>query len=243
MSESTPTPVVEVNDVHRTVGGVTVLDGVTLAVNPATTTVVAGPNGSGKTSLLRVLVGLDRPTTGTVTRRVPPGGRGIGYLPQALRFRPTESVAETIRTYAAFVGAETATRDLLERVGLASAADRRVGDLSGGMVRLLGVAQALCGDPDALVLDEPTSGLDPRMTERVFDVVKTVAAERAVVLSTHDLGIFDDADRIVVLDDGRVAASDTPEALYAETGAADPRGLFRALVGNGAVTQTREVAE
>lgn len=236
-------PIATLDDVTRTYGGVPVLNGASLAVEPGVTAVV-GPNGSGKSTLLGLLAGTVTPTTGTVRRPgegTENGGRAgsvkpIGYLPQRVPFREGFTARETLAFYARLVGADPDAA--LDRVGLGDAGDRRVEALSGGMKRLLGIAQATLGDPPLVVLDEPASGLDPGMRERAFRTAAETVAEsddgRAVVLSSHDLGLVDAyADDVVLLARGRVVAAGALDALCAEHEVADAAGLYRALAAGG----------
>jgi len=223
-------PVASLSDVTRTYDGVPVLESVSLAVEPGLTAVV-GPNGSGKSTLLRVLVGETEPTGGEVRHSGASGPKPIGYLPQRVPFREGFTARETLAFYARLVGDDPDAA--LERVGLGDAGERRVEALSGGMRRLLGIAQAVLGDPSLVVLDEPASGLDPGMRERAF----RAAAERAdgdtgVVISSHALDLVDDhADRIVILRRGEVAVAGPLDRLLDEHGAADARELYRVVVG------------
>ncbi|WP_435093188.1 ABC transporter ATP-binding protein [Halorubrum sp. N11] len=226
-------PVASLSDVTRTYGGVPVLESVSLAVDPGLTAVV-GPNGSGKSTLLRVLVGATEPTAGEVDLPGATGPKPIGYLPQRVPFRDGFTARETLAFYARLVDDDPDAA--LDRIGLGDAGERRVEALSGGMRRLLGIAQAVLGDPSLVVLDEPASGLDPGMRERAF----RAAAERAdgdtaVVVSSHALDLVDDhADRIVILRRGEVAAAGPLDRLLDEHGAADAKELYRVVVGEAA---------
>jgi len=214
----TTDPYLSTEDLTKSYGDVTALDGVTLEIPGTAVTGLIGPNGSGKTTLLELLLGVERPTLGTVEYSGPDAVRRFGYLPQQPAFRPGFTVAETAGFYAGLVDDDP--DKLLEAVGLSAVADRPVTGLSGGMTRLLGIAQALAGDPPVMVLDEPASGLDPAMSERIFDVIESIAAEgRAVVLSSHDLPLVErTADRLAVLESGRLRATGRPAALRERTG-------------------------
>ena len=223
-----------VDGVTRAYGGVPVLEAVSLSVEAGVTAVV-GPNGSGKSTLLGVLAGAVEPTDGTV--RYPEGGprsgsgKRVGYLPQRVPFRDGFTARETLGFYAALAGGDPDAA--LADVGLADAADKRVADLSGGMRRLLGIAQATLGDPPVVVLDEPTSGLDPEMRERAFRAAARAADDAAVVVSSHDLDLVDaHADAVVVLRRGRVAAAGPRQRLLDEHGVDDVAGLYRAVAGD-----------
>lgn len=235
MSES---PLAELVDVTRTYGGVPVLDGATVLITAGVTAVI-GPNGSGKSTLLGVLSGAVEPTAGTVryahdSHAGDGGDKRIGYLPQRVPFRDAFTARETLGFYAALVGADPEAA--LTDVGLADAGSRRVEALSGGMRRLLGIAQATLGDPTVAVLDEPTSGLDPEMRKRAFQAAAARASDdTAVVVSSHDLDLVDAyADNLVMLDRGRVVAAGPRERLLADHGVNDVRELYRVVVGDGA---------
>jgi Cu-processing system ATP-binding protein len=181
-----------------------------------------GRNGSGKTSLLRMLVGLSRPSTG----RVLLGGkeptakdwrdvrRDLGFMPERVAMFEDQTGERTLRYFARLKGTPlTDVGPLLERVGLSTAATRRVGTYSKGMLQRLNLAQALLGDPRLLVLDEPLSGLDVQGVKELFDLLGTVEG-RTVVLSSHRLPIMSRfVDRICVLRAGQIAALGTEEEL------------------------------
>ncbi|GGC61660.1 ABC transporter ATP-binding protein [Haloferax sulfurifontis] len=233
-------PAIAAADLSHAFGDVDVLDGVSLSVASGEIVALVGPNGSGKSTLLRFLARVRAPDEGTVTvASTDAGGRArVGYLPQQPGFRAGFSAADALEFYAQFVDEDVNVAEVLERVGLADAADRRVGALSGGMTRLLGLGRALVGDPAVVVLDEPASGLDPGMVERLFDIVSALAdAGVAVVLSSHNLGPVErTADRVVVLDGGRFVADDDPRAVVESVGAADLQTAFGDLVATEGVT-------
>ena len=212
-SEDSNEVIVQLEDITRSFGDLTVLDGISLEFATDEVTAIVGPNGSGKTTLLRVVAGVLGADGGS--RRVPTDTeRPIGYLPQDPRFRTQFSVGETLTYYGDLLKASVDVEASMEQVGLLDVRDRRVGQLSGGMRRLLGIAQSLLGDPPVVVLDEPTSGLDPRMREHVFDIVGDIANEATtVVLSSHDLAGATRTDYVVLLDSGTVRRAGTPREL------------------------------
>ncbi|MFC4248476.1 ABC transporter ATP-binding protein [Natribaculum luteum] len=209
-------PILEAVDVDKSYGDVPVLDEVSISISAGDVTALIGPNGSGKTTLLRALAGLHEPTAGEIRYLGPETARPIGYLPQHPAFRPGFTVRETLTFYASLVGDdEDAAMKLLKRVGLEAAADRQVEALSGGMTRLLGVAQATVGDPPVVVLDEPGSGLDPGMSVHIYDVAADLAdAGTAVLLSSHDLALVErGVDQVVLLDQGEIVQTGSPAAI------------------------------
>ncbi|MGE0677312.1 MAG: ATP-binding cassette domain-containing protein [Pseudolabrys sp.] len=183
------------SDLTVKVGAVTILDRMSLTIDPGTPTILIGPNGSGKTTLLRVLMGLQPPSTGHITW----GGRSdAAPEKRALVFqRPTmlrRSAGANLRyaLNAAGIprdGHETRIGELLHLVGLENFGRRPARRLSGGEQQRLALARALARDPAVLMLDEPAASLDPAATKAIEDVIRAVSARGVkVVMSTHNLG-------------------------------------------------------
>ena len=212
-------------------GDVTILDDASVALEAGTFVALVGPNGSGKTTTLELFAGLRSLDAGTVTRPTA-AGRTVAYLPQSPRFRPGFTAREIVEFYGSLVDDDVDADALLGRVGLAGAADRPVDDLSGGMTRLLGLAQALIGDPPVVVLDEPTSGLDPEIADHIFEAAAAMAADGRFVLTTsHDLeAVSRYADRVLLIADGGFALDGSPAALLDRTGTGSLRAAFSAAV-------------
>ena len=195
------------------------VDGVSFSIRKGEVFGLLGPNGSGKSTTIKMLLGLLRPTSGTVAimggEPSSPAVRArIGYLPEVSSFHKYLTPRETLNYYGGLFGLSTAERrkrsaELLERLGIADAADRPVGEFSKGMARRAGLAQALINDPELLVLDEPTSGLDPIGRHAVKELVKSLAAEgKTVLLSSHLLAEVEDVcNRVAILCDGKIRAS------------------------------------
>ena len=227
----TDAPILRLDAISKSFGTVEALSDVSASVPSGSVVAVVGPNWSGKTTLIRILVGDLAETSGSVAYEGPEADRPIGYLPQDPTFRPGFTAAETLSFYSSLVdGSEP--EPLLKRVGLAAAADRNVEALSGGMRQLLGIAQATVGDPPLVVLDEPASGLDPNMSANVFQTAAEMAgAGTTVLLSSHDLTLVEEtADSVIVLARGTVAASGTVEELRATFDVDSLRGVLNAVV-------------
>lgn len=170
-------------------------------------TCLVGQNGAGKSTLLNLIVGLLSPSSGSVAVQ---GGRGVGYMPQQFRMPPRATCREFL-DYAAWLhrvhagSRPEATATALEAVGLSAKADARAGELSGGMQRRLGAAQAIVHKPGVVVLDEPTSGLDPFQRASLRELIPDLAQDRLVLLATH---LVEDVRalnaRVVVLVEGGV---------------------------------------
>jgi tungstate transport system ATP-binding protein len=173
--------------------GVTILDRITLRIEAGRPTVLIGPNGSGKTSLLRTAMGLDRPTAGRVTwgglESSPPMRRSIVLQrPAMLRRSVAGNVSYALRV-ARIPRRSGRVDELLSLVGLAGLGRRPARRLSGGEQQRLALARALARDPAVLFLDEPTASLDPASTKAIEDIIRAIAASGIkIVMSTHDLG-------------------------------------------------------
>ncbi len=195
--------------------GVQALTDLTLDVPAGTIFGFLGPNGAGKTTALKVLAGLARATSGSATVNGVPvttageHRRQLGYLAQDPRFYGWMTGRETLRYVASYrgIGADRERRltELLDRVGIAEAADRRTSTYSGGMRQRLGIAQALVGRPAVILLDEPVSALDPIGRKDVLDLMRELKGETTVFYSTH---ILEDvqrvSDHVAILDHGRL---------------------------------------
>src|SRR3954451_10286385 len=232
-------------DLSKQYPGVTALAGLTLDVPAGSIYGFLGANGAGKTTAIKILAGLTRPTSGTATVAGVPLSAGddykraIGYLGQEPRFYPWMSGRETLRYVAGFYPwvadpIERRIDDALALTGIADAADRRTGTYSGGMRQRLGIAQALIGKPQGLLLDEPASALDPIGRRDVLDLMEGLRGQATIFYSTH---ILDDvqrvSDHVAILDHGRlVRAAPTKELLASFT-----RDRIRGVV-RGATPET-----
>ena len=196
------------------------VDGVDLCVDGATVFGLLGPNGSGKTTTLRCIVGLARPTSGrcVVRGRVGAVIDGQGLFPGFSGRRNLELLAALGR-----VDRRRGVDDVLARVGLVDRAADRVGTYSLGMRRRLGLAAALLCDPEVLVLDEPTNGLDPEGVRDVRELLRDLADEgRTVVVSSHALAEVQlSCDAVAVLSRGRCVASGTVSEVVAAAGGSE----------------------
>jgi ABC-2 type transport system ATP-binding protein len=192
------------------------LDALNLSVSRGEIFGLLGPNGSGKTTSIKLLLGLLWPTGGDarVLGRPPTDvavKRRIGYLPEESYFYHFLTGRETLEFYGRIFGIPRAERrrrtaEFLEMVNLSAAADRRLGEYSKGMLRRVGLAQALINDPELVILDEPTSGLDPVGTRQVKDLVLGLKAQgRTVLVSSHLLADMEDVcDRVAILHNGKL---------------------------------------
>jgi ABC-2 type transport system ATP-binding protein len=213
---------------------------------PGTITGFLGPNGAGKSTTLRMIAGLTPPTSGTSSVdgvpyvSLPNPGRVVGVMLDASAQHPGRTGRETLRLAGSLLGVPDRAADaMLDRVGLAAAGGRRVRDYSLGMRQRLGIAQALLGDPLALVLDEPANGLDPEGIRWMRHLLREFAAGGGtVLLSSHLLREVEaTADRLVVIGGGRIVAQGTLADLLGGRGVTvrglEPAGLHAALTAAG----------
>ena len=203
---------VRIAGVAKSYGRITAVADVSFALKEGETTALVGHNGAGKTTLIKLMLGLVRPSAGTVSvlGENPAAGevtarRRLGYLPENVSFNMALTGRETLAFYGRLKRvARSEIADLLERVGLTAAADRRIGSYSKGMRQRLGLAQALLGDPAVLLLDEPTTGLDPALRRSFYDIVGESRSRGAtILLSSHALTELEgQADRVIIVNRG-----------------------------------------
>ncbi|ACV22897.1 Uncharacterized ABC transporter ATP-binding protein YbhF [Slackia heliotrinireducens] len=204
------------------------VDRVSATLTPGVTGLL-GANGAGKTTLMRMVCDVLRPTGGQILL----DGRDalelgdeyralLGYLPQDFGYYPDFSALDFLRymaTLKGFGGRDGRVRSLqlLEEVGLADDARRKVKTFSGGMKQRLGIAQAMLNDPAILVLDEPTAGLDPKERVRFRNLIAGFAQDKIVILSTHIVSDVEFiANRILVMNKGAFAMDGSPEQVVAQ---------------------------
>ncbi|MGK5110894.1 ATP-binding cassette domain-containing protein [Geodermatophilus sp. CPCC 205506] len=191
------------------------VDDLTLRIEPGRVTGFLGPNGSGKTTTMRCVLGLTRPTAGTATvlgvpyRQLDHPARRVGALIDARAWHPGRTAhAHLLALAQSNALPRWRVDEVIELVGLGAVAFERVRGFSLGMGQRLGIAAALLGDPDVLILDEPVNGLDPEGIRWVRELLRGLAAEgRTVLVSSHLMSEMEDtADHLVVLGRGRLLA-------------------------------------
>ena len=226
-------PIVAIEGASKRYGSVEALSDVTLHVRRGEVLDLLGPNGSGKTTLLRMLTGYLSPTAGRLSvagfdteRQRMEARRRIGYVPESLPLYSHMRVREFLRFMAELRGlsasaANRAVGEVAEQVALTDRLRAPIRTLSRGYRQRVAIGQALVHRPDILVLDEPTNGLDPRQIIETRHLIRSLAGERTVIMSSHILGEVEKiADRVAILLRGRLlsveAMADTPnlEALF-----------------------------
>jgi lipooligosaccharide transport system ATP-binding protein len=220
-------PVVEVENLRKTFGAFTAVDGISFGVRAGECFGLLGPNGAGKTSTIRMLYGYSPPSGGRLRifgRDLVPNLRElkyrIGICQQEDNLDPDLNVFENLRVFARYFDlptdrAEAEAADLLRFFGLEGRAGSRIQELSGGMKRRLVLARSLLNSPELLILDEPTTGLDPQSRHQVWDRLEELKSRGlTILLTTH---YMEEAarlcDRLIIIDHGRVLVEGKPAEL------------------------------
>lgn len=209
--------------------------GAKIAVDRVSTTLIPGvtgllgANGAGKTTLMRMVCDVLRPTSGQILLDGTDAGTlgdeyraMLGYLPQDFGYYPDFTALDFMRYMATLKGfgnrdGQIRSMELLEEVGLASDARRKIKTFSGGMMQRLGIAQAMINDPAILVLDEPTSGLDPKERVRFRNLIAGFAQDKIVILSTHIVSDVEFiAGRILVMNNGAFVMDGAPDQVVSQ---------------------------
>ncbi|MER5358352.1 amino acid ABC transporter ATP-binding protein [Streptomyces sp. NPDC002785] len=225
-------PLIELRDVNKFYGQLHVLRDINLTVGRGEVVVIIGPSGSGKSTLCRTINRLETIESGYIAidgRPLPEEGKGlaelraeVGMVFQSFNLFAHKTVLANVSLAQLKVRkrkkdeADRRSRELLERVGLASQADKLPAQLSGGQQQRVAIARALAMDPKALLFDEPTSALDPEMINEVLEVMQQLARDgMTMVVVTHEMGFARSAaNRVVFMADGRVVEDRTPEAFF-----------------------------
>ncbi len=228
-------PLIACRDVVKVYGSgnaeVHALRGVNLEVYPGKLTMLVGPSGCGKTTLLSIVAGILRPTKGSVLalgsdltllsswRRTAFRRTNVGFVFQQFNLLPALTAAENaavplvIQGYSRWA-ALAAANELLDKMGMADRANNLPGQLSGGQQQRVAIARALIHHPHLLVCDEPTSSLDAHTGHTILELLRSNAIEgdRAVIIVTHDSRIFEFADTLARMDDGRIVSLERQDA-------------------------------
>jgi ABC-2 type transport system ATP-binding protein len=234
---------IEVKGLVKTYGPKRAVDGVTFTVKRGDILGFLGPNGAGKSTTMKMITGFLRPDAGTakvdgIDVTVDPVAvkSKLGYLPESAPAYPEMTVAEFLGFIADVRGfrspaAKAAQVDrAIKLTHLNPVQNQTIETLSKGFKQRVGFAQAMLHDPAVLILDEPTDGLDPNQKNEVRSLIKSMAVEKAVILSTHILEEVDAiCNRVIIISQGRVVADETPAQLRARKPGARIDEIFREL--------------
>ena len=231
------TPAIRVEDLRVVRGGRLVLDGLSCSVPRGSVTGLLGPNGCGKTTLIRSIVGVQIVQSGVVDVLGRPAGSGdlrrrVGYVTQAPSVYTDLTVRENLRYFAAVLGAPRGDPDrVIREVSLDDHADVVVSRLSGGQEARVSLAAALLGDPELLLLDEPTVGLDPVLRRALWDSFNRLADTGVTLLvSSHVMDEAGRCDRLLLIREGELIADGTPAGIRRDAGTDDLEQAFLRLV-------------
>ena len=219
---------IEVQHLTKRYGRVTAVDDVSFRVERGEILGFLGPNGAGKTTTMRILTGYQPATDGTaivagfdIFEQPVEAKQRIGYLPETPPLYPDMSVSEYLTFVAKIKGVPAGERrqrirTVMERTRVADMADRLCSRLSKGYRQRVGLAQAIIHNPEVLILDEPTAGLDPKQIIETRELIKALAGDHTIILSTHILPeVSQTCQRVVIINKGHVVAVDTPANLTA----------------------------
>ncbi|WP_438290838.1 amino acid ABC transporter ATP-binding protein [Streptomyces sp. HUAS TT7] len=225
-------PLIELRDVNKHYGTLHVLQNINLTVGRGEVVVVIGPSGSGKSTLCRTMNRLETIESGSIAidgRPLPEEGKGlaelraeVGMVFQSFNLFAHKTVLANVSLAQIKVrgrkkeDADKRSRELLDRVGLASQADKLPAQLSGGQQQRVAIARALAMDPKVMLFDEPTSALDPEMINEVLEVMQQLARDgMTMVVVTHEMGFARSAaNRVVFMADGRIIEDRTPDDFF-----------------------------
>ena len=231
-SRSAGEPLVRLSGVDKWFGQLHVLQDIDLSIDRGEVVVVIGPSGSGKSTLCRTINRLEPIDSGEITidgERLPEEGKqlarlraDVGMVFQSFNLFAHKTVLENVTLGPVRVrkqpkgDAERRARELLDRVGVGSQADKYPAQLSGGQQQRVAIARALAMDPKVMLFDEPTSALDPEMINEVLDVMTSLARDgMTMVVVTHEMGFARRAaNRVVFMDGGRIVESADPETFF-----------------------------
>jgi ABC-2 type transport system ATP-binding protein len=220
--------VIEVQHLSKSYGRVTAVDDISFRVERGEILGFLGPNGAGKTTTMRILTGYMPATHGKaivanfdVFEQPLEAKQRTGYLPETPPLYPDMTVLEYLTFVAKIKGVASPDRHqrirtVMERTRIADMANRLCAKLSKGYKQRVGLAQALIHNPDVLILDEPTAGLDPRQINETRQLIKELAGDHTIILSTHILPeVSQTCQRVVIINKGKVVTVDTPDNLTA----------------------------
>lgn len=236
---------IQIENLVRRFGDVSALDGLSLEIEEGEIFGLLGPNGAGKSTTINILSGLLNPTSGSakvggydITKDPGNVKKIIGVCPQHSAYYKYLTGRENIKLFGDLHGMPKAliserSAQLIEKIGLEEAADRKSDGYSGGMVRRINLAMALINDPQIAFLDEPTVAMDPQSRRATWDFIEEFRSSgKTVILTTHYIEEAEElADRVGIIDHGKLIALDTPRALIDSNGGENLEDVFIGITG------------
>lgn len=236
---------IKIENLVKKFGDIKAVDGLTLDISEGEIFGLLGPNGAGKSTTINILSGLLEPTSGIASvggydiKKDRAKVKGlIGVCPQHSAYYKYLTGRENIKIFGDLHGMPTAlikerSAELIEKIGLEEAADRKTSTYSGGMVRRINLAMALINDPKIAFLDEPTVAMDPQSRRATWDFIEEFRSNhKTVILTTHYIEEAEAlADRVGIIDHGKLIALDTPRALIEANGGENLEDVFIGLTG------------
>jgi sn-glycerol 3-phosphate transport system ATP-binding protein len=258
LGENGSVPAIELQDIAKHWGEARALDGITFSAEPGSFVVLLGPSGCGKSTTLRLVAGLDQPTSGTIriagrdVTRLPPAARGIAMVFQSYALFPHLTVAENIvfgLRVRKVPDRDAKLKRVADMLGLAKLLDRKPAQLSGGQQQRVALGRAIIAEAPVCLMDEPLSNLDAQLRAEMRREIRLLQQRLGItmVYVTHDqTEAMTMADRVVLLRDGRIEQVGSPEELYARPATAFTAGFIGAppmnllkLNGAGTITGVR----
>jgi len=233
---------IKVKNLSKKFGHLTAVDDISFEVKPGEVLGFLGPNGAGKSTTMKIITGFLTPTTGNVevsgfdvTEQSIEAKKCIGYLPEGApsygEMTPAQYL-EFIAQVRQLTGQNKIdrNREVIQHLHLKKVLNQSIETLSKGFKRRVGLAQAILHDPDVLILDEPTDGLDPNQKHEVRELIKSIAPNKVIIISTHILSEVDAiCSRAIIIADGKILADDTPEGLRNKSSSNKMDDIFREI--------------
>ena len=233
---------IKIDHLSKKFGHLVAVEDISFSVKPGEVLGFLGPNGAGKSTTMKMITGFLTPNAGdisvcgfNVNEKPIEVKKRIGYLPEG-----APSYGEmTPLQYLDFISdireltgqnKEDRKKEVIELLHLGKVLNQSIETLSKGFKRRVGLAQAILHDPEVLILDEPTDGLDPNQKHEVRELIKSIAPEKVIVISTHILGEVDAiCTRVIIIGDGKILADDTPEGLRNKSSSNKLEDIFREI--------------